>query len=281
MCGNHGGYRRSNPDIGIDAGTTPSGRFLSARTEVLMQPQGTMFEASLAALLLSPSAFAQSAATSSATIENFGYQLVDLIPDDGIAPSVQLSSGQRRAEANLYSDPVRSPIANAHSLDYASVTVSAAGSMARSSLAPQQAHSDVAAVTATYSEAFAYDTIDFVLSPHARLIFSGDAHVAVQQNLDSNVYANAKIFGEIPSSPLLSTGLRFSSSLESALGENTQMLSVVVNSGADEAVGYVQLRTDAQAVSRVPAIPEPPPALMIGAGLGLLTLARHLRRIAV
>jgi hypothetical protein len=239
-----------------------------------------MIGASLAALLLAPSAFAQSAATSSATIQNFGYELVDLIPDDGIAPSVRLSSGQRRAEANLYSYPDRAPVANAHSVNYASVSVSAAGSTAQSSLAPRQAASSVAALTASFSEAFAYDTIDFVLSPHARLIFSGDAHVAVQQNLESNVFASAKIFGEIPSSPLLSTRTQFSSSLESALGENTQMLSVAVNSGAGEAVGFVQLRTDAQAVSRVPAIPEPPPALMICAGLGLLAFARERRAIA-
>lgn len=246
-----------------------------------MRLQCLLIGASFTALLLTPSAFAQSAATSSATIQNFGYELVDLIPDDGIAPSVELSSGQRRLEANLFSYPDRGPIADARGLDYSSVAVSAAGSTAQSWLAPLLARADVAAVIASYSEAFAFDTIDFVLSPHARLIFSGDAHVAVQQNLESNVYASAKIFGEIPSSPLLSTRLQFSSSLESALGENTQMLSVAVNSGADETIGYVQLRTDAQAVSRVPAIPEPAPALMIGAGLGLLMLARERRRMAV
>lgn len=245
-----------------------------------MRLQGSMFGA-LAALLLAPSAFAQSAATSSATIQNFGYELIDLSPGDGIAPSVQISSGQRRSEANIFSYPERNPIANSRTLDYGSVTVSAAGSTAQSSLAPELARSEVAAQMASFAEAFAYDTFDFVLSPHARLIFSGDAHVAVQQNLASNVYARAKIFGEIPSSPLLSTWTQFSSSVESALGENTQMLSVAVNSGADEAIGYVQLRTDAQAVTSVPAIVEPPPVLMIFAGLALLTLARERRRLAV
>lgn len=246
-----------------------------------MRLPGLTIGASLAALLLTPSAFAQSAATSSATIENFGYELVDLMPGDGIAPTVELSSGQRRAEASLYSDPDRRPIANARSVDYGTVAVGVAGSTARSSLAPKTARAEVGAVFASFAEAFAYDTVDFVLSPHARLIFSGDAHVAVQQNLASNVYARARIFGEIPSSPLLSTWSQFSSSVESALGDNMQMLSVAVNSGADETVGHVQLRTDAQAVSRVPPIAEPAPVLMIGAGLGLLTLARSRRRIAV
>lgn len=234
----------------------------------------------MAALLFTSSACAQSAATSSATIQNFGYELVDLTPGDGIAPAVQLSSGQRRTEANLYSYPARSPVANARTLDYGSVTVNAAGNTAKSSLAPELARSEVAAEVASFAEAFSYDTIDFVLSPHARLIFSGDAHVAVQQNLASNVYASAKISGEIPSSPLLSTRSQFSSSIESALGENAQMLSVAVNSGADETAGFVQLRTDAQAVTSVPAIAEPPAVLMICAGLGLLTLGSAPRRVA-
>jgi hypothetical protein len=246
-----------------------------------MRLQGSLPGAALAALLLAPPAFAQDAATATSTIGNFGYELVDLLPNDGIAPSVQLSSGQRRSEANLLSYPNRAPVAQAHSLDYASVEVNANGSTARSTLAPSQARTDVSAVTAMYSEGFAYDTINFVLSPHARLIFSGDAHINVQQNLDSNVYASAKIFGEIPGSPFLSTRAQFSSSIESALGENEQMLSVAVNSGAEETAGYVQFRTDAGAVSRVPAIPEPSPALMLCAGLGLLAVARGRRRIQV
>jgi hypothetical protein len=242
-------------------------------TEVRMRLHGILVGA-FGALLFAPPAAGQSAATSTATIDNFGYQLIDLAPGDGIAPSVRLSSGERHAEANLYSYPERVPIVSAHGVNYSTVAVSAGGSTARASLAALQPSSDVAAVTAIFSEAYAYDTLDFVLSPHARLIFSGDAHVAVQQNLASNVFASAKIFGEIPSSPLLSTGSQFSSMLQSALGENAQMLSVVVNSGVDELTGYVQVRTDAQAVSRVPAIPEPPRALLLCAGLGLLTLAR-------
>ncbi|MEO7576782.1 MAG: hypothetical protein ABIT83_04145 [Massilia sp.] len=242
--------------------------------------QGSMIGASLAALLLAPSAFAQSTATASATIENFSYELVDPAPEDGIAPAVQLSSGQRRAEANLFGYPERIQLANARSLDYGGVAVTAAGAVAESSLAPRKARSSATAVTAAYSEALAYDTIDFVLSPHARLIFSGDAEVAVLQNLASNVFASAKIFGEIPSSPLLSTRSQFSSSIESALGDNAGMLSVVVNSTDSETTGFVQLRTDAQVVSRVPPIPEPPQALLTFAGLGLFAAAGVRRQIA-
>jgi hypothetical protein len=238
-----------------------------------------MLIVSLAAMLVTPSAFAQSAGTSLATIQNFNYELIDLMPSDGIAPSVELSSGQRSAEANLFSYPDGRLIAHSLTLNYGSVEVSVAGSTAQSSFAPQTARSEAGAVIATFAEATAFDTIDFVLSPHARLIFSGDAHVAVQQNLAGNVYARAMISGEIPSSPFPSTGTQFSSSVESALGENSQMLSVAVNSGVEEAVGYVQLSTVAQALSSIPAIAEPSAALMICAGLGLLTLARECRRL--
>lgn len=239
----------------------------------------SMLAVSLAAVLVTPSAFAQSASTSVATIQNFNYELVDLMPSDGIAPSVELSSGQRSAEAYLFSYPDGALIANARTLDYGSAEVSVAGNTAQSSLSPQAARSEVGAVIATFADAVTFDRIDFVLSPHARLIFSGDAHVAVQQNVAGNVYARAMILGEIPSSPLLNTFTQFSSSVESALGENSQMLSVAVNSGVEEAVGYVELNTTAQATSSVPAIAEPSAALMICAGLGLLTLARECRRL--
>lgn len=53
-----------------------------------------------------------------------------------------------------------------------------------------------------------------------------------------------------------STRTLFSSTLESALGENRQTLSVVVNSGDVETAGFVEFRTDAQAVSRVPPLPQ-------------------------
>lgn len=70
-----------------------------------MRLRMSMLTVSLAAMLVTPSAFAQSAATSLATIQNFTYELIDLMPSDGIAPSVELSSGQRSAEANLFSYP--------------------------------------------------------------------------------------------------------------------------------------------------------------------------------
>jgi hypothetical protein len=232
----------------------------------------------VAALLPATEAQAQALATASASIDNFSYELIDLTPNDGIAPSATFTDGQRRAEALLYDEPVHVPVATARSLDYGSAKVENADGMAESFLAPRQARAAVGAGNYSSSQAFAFDTIDFVLSPHARLIFSGDARVDVQQNLQSNVFANAKISGEIPSSPILSTRSPFSSSLESALGSNQRTLSVVVNSADDETIGFVELRAQAEAISRIPPVPQPPQVLMALGGLGLLAASRMRRR---
>jgi hypothetical protein len=232
----------------------------------------------LAALLPAQGAQAQDLATASSSIDNFSYQLIDLAPNDGIAPRATFTDGDRRAEVQLFREPVHDPVANARTFAYGSVKVENASGIAEGFLAPRQPRISVGAGDYSSAQGVAFDTIDFVLSPHARLIFSGDARVDVLQNLNSNVFAKATISGEIPSNPLLSTRTQFSSSIESALGPNARPLSVVVNSADDETIGFVAFRTEAGAISRIPPVPQPSQALMACAGLGLLAVARMRRR---
>lgn len=222
----------------------------------------------LAACLLASTGGVAAQANSSASISDFGYELVDLAPDDGVAPSMSLTPTRIVGESILYLQTFSIPLAEASTSTFGALSVDNAYGSASATLAPDYAASSTADAQAYSSRAGTWVELDFVLSPNTRVIFSANGSVNA---LPANGYSSteASLNGEI-TTPFISHGTRFGASVYSMLGEESRLLSAVANSDAEELAGTMSIRTGAWAESYVPPIPEPGQAAMLLAGLALV-----------
>lgn len=232
----------------------------------------------LAACLLAASSHAAAQASSSASISDFDYEIIDLLPDDGVAPSISLTPTRIVGESILYLQTFSVPLTEATTSTFGGLGVENAYGSAGAALAPDYAASSSADAQAYSSRAGTWVELAFVLSPNTRVIFSANGSVNA---LPANGYSSteASLNGEI-TTPFISHGTRFGASVYSMLGEESGLLSAVANSDAEELAGTLSIRTSAWAESYVPPIPEPGQAAMLLAGLALLggAAGRNARR---
>lgn len=240
-----------------------------------MTLKNTLAGAVLAAAALPGLCAPVPAIRSSASIGNFGYQLIDLTPADGIAPSIVFEPRSYFAEVLLQSDASGggTPVSQATTHVFGTVDIRNANGRASATLGPNYSGEVSVGIDSLGARGGTRDEVNFVLSPNARVIFSADGSVDVAPiTPQANGFAIAELSGEI-SSPFTSHRTTFGSSVLSYYGSEDRGLSVVANSGDDEAAGFLVVHTGVSAVTSLAPIPEPGGAAMMLAGLGLLGAA--------
>lgn len=210
-------------------------------------------------------------ATASAAVEHFRYRLIDLAPDDGIAPSLTLTSQSVSAFASQY-DLEGMPDAYANTNTFGSAGFDNINGSALVSVEATSAGARLATYLGTAYADAGYIQL-FTLSPYTEVVFDVDASVAGGAEPPSQVYTFAQLYSGIFDTPGASDMLTIDQ------GTAQATLSVSTVSGADWARGSVGFLATVATNPYVPPIPEPAPAAMLAAGLAVVAglLRRRLR----
>lgn len=235
-----------------------------------------VLQAACLPLLLAAAGAAQAQAHSSARIDDFRYELVDLDPADGRTPSLTLTVTDIYGEAGLYLGGFSFPITQASTDTFGTIRVENAYGGAGAMLAPDDDASSTVDAQAYSARAGTRLDLQFALSPRTRVIFSADAGVSALPQRGFT-YAEAGLYGEI-TTPFISHGTRFDASYYTYLGDEAGLLSAVANAGDDAVAGMLSIRTSASAESFAPPVPEPPAVAMLGGGVLLVARAARRRR---
>ena len=245
----------------------------------------------LAAMLMAGVVPAMADATASAQLSNFGLQLIDLDPNDGIAPWIDLTRLDSHAFAfggNGAFAADGTSVFGAVSADSAGAGTSATAAISGDLLAGGVAHAD-ASTLAAYAQAFINAgtfgmSPTFTLSPHTELVFTGSADVAASIGAGGGLSeADVELGLSGPAPDFLfdhdyRSAIAFDGGAHGASSQGD--LSVSFSNVGDVAVDgtfYVYVMAIA---SNVPPVPEPANwALMLGAMGGLaMALRRRARR---
>lgn len=210
---------------------------------------------------------ARAEATANAALADFHYRLVDLAPDDGIAPSLTLTSYYAYAFGTLYNEDTITGYAGINTFGTANYdTTDGFGHFNvqydSTSLALDTRIGTVSAQSA--------HTLFFTLSPHTEVIFGVDASLSAAAGPDEFAGASGDLFSAIFGTP----GSEDMVSIDT--GSRHAALSVSTVSDADVAQGTVTFLAGTTANVYVPPVPEPAPAAMLAGGLAFV--AGWLRR---
>ena len=216
-------------------------------------------------------AFAQQAA--GVGIGQLRYTLVDLDPDDGIAPWIGLNAYASQADAHAY-DQAGNDIDGVE-IDHAGVT----GFDDDDASLHADTRDAAASVTLTLHSGWGYvsagQVFRFLLSPHTRVVFSADADAWARPEAPGVSWptAIAELYGSLHG---IGDGERFTDTLRIEDGNLQRTLSVTAASEGDWVDGRIAF--DAYAVAESHALPVPEPAMpdmLLGGlgGLGVLALA--------
>jgi len=226
----------------------------------------------IAAVLAATAATASAQHTAGSSVGNLGYQLIDLAPDDGIAPWIGLDSHGAEAYASVYDqegneiDGKRIDGFGTTGFDnnYASLHATA--------------QPDLASVLLTLHSGYGYADANrsfrFTLSPHTQVVFSVDADLWASPEAPGASWPTvlAELYGSLPG---FNDGERFMSTLRLAGSAQHGTLSVTASSQDDWGNGILSFNAYAVAESHAAPIPEPAaPALLLG-GLAMLAIARR------
>jgi len=239
----------------------------------------------LAGAILATAAVPASAQSiAGAFVGNLSYQLIDLAPDDGIDPSITFTGATSSFAASfLFSDPFFTNVSatsTASGTDTSDAFLSTSDGIAIAVGSPFA----VSASTTMFSNSgatLAQSTMDFILSPNTRVIFTVTASVNALHDFTEGglgtALASGVLYGQISNSS--SAGITdFSSSVFSTLFAEDRTLSAVVDSQGLEATGWLGMQAAAQSSSFAAPVPEPASLGMLAAGLGMLTGLGRLRR---
>jgi hypothetical protein len=223
-----------------------------------------------------------------AFVGNMNYQLFDLTPDDGIDPAITFTGfTTSSASSYLFSDPFFTTVATSSTSsgsDLASAFASDASGIAIAVGSPF-AVSASTTMTSNSGLSLSQSTLDFILSPNTRVIFTVSASVNAAPDFTEGGlgtgFASGLLYGQVGNNS--SSGVTdFSSSVFTNFGVEDRNLSALVDSQGVESFGWIGMQAAAQSNSfatPMPAVPEPASAGMLAAGLGVLSgLVRARRR---
>jgi hypothetical protein len=208
--------------------------------------------------------------TASASVTNVNYQLIDLNPYDGIAPSITFGGLPAAANVVLYGDPgYTNPVLSDSILNYGTVSINNASGTAFAEIQETSNRSQVQ-VFSNSGFATSLTEFSFVLSANTRLIFTADASVTgTIDPAGGNVDATAWLQLGFPNED--GTNGQFNRSyLYTTDGDRSGHLLALLDSGAGLTNGTYAFGTESSASSLAAPIPEPASVAMLLAGLGAL-----------
>jgi hypothetical protein len=234
-----------------------------------MRIERTLAAAILAAFAIP--ALAQQAAQ--VTTGALRWELVDLAPDDGIAPWIGVNAYATQSYASVYDqegneiDAARIGAYGSTGFDngYASLHADTREDRATAALT---LHSGYGYVSANRS-------FRFTLSPNTEVHFHADADMWALPEAPGVSWptALAELYGSLPG---YHDGERFMQTFRLEDGVRQGTLAVTAATGGDWSSGYLALDAYAVAESHAAPVPEPASAAMLMGGLGVLgALARR------
>jgi hypothetical protein len=227
---------------------------------------------------------ASAQSTASASVGNLNIQLIDLAPGDGIAPSLSFTGATTAfANAIIYADTTFTDVAQ-QDIELGDDNIPASASNASGTANAFASTLSVTAATNMLSNSgwtLAQGTMDFILTPNTRAIFTVTASVSALPDFTEgglgSAFASALLYGEIVNST--SNGVtNFSSNVISSLFGEQRTLSAVIDSQGVETTGWVGIQAMAESMSLASPVPEPATVGMLAAGLGILSGAARRRK---
>jgi hypothetical protein len=211
------------------------------------------------------------ASRGAASVSNFSYELFDLVPADGITPSLTITTGivNGAVFANVNNEPGDPWDEQLFSTDsFGETAIDKAQGHALVELSPWAARAEAAAGRGAFAGEGS-SGYGFTLTPNTRVRFSADAQVDVFHDHTNTPpdrsEAAAGLTGEIASFPGQRT--HFESFLETGTPtEGALRLAVDAFTGEFAGTGNIRAQTRALAVGVSP-IPEPAPWVLLVAGL--------------
>ncbi|WP_296946014.1 PEP-CTERM sorting domain-containing protein [uncultured Massilia sp.] len=229
-----------------------------------------LLPAALSAPFAAP-ALAQQAA--GVTVGQLRWELVDLAPDDGIAPWIGVNAYATQSYASVYDqegneiDGVRIDAYGATGFDnaYASLHADTRADTASAQLA----------LYSGYGYVSANRSFRFTLAPNTQVRFLADAAMWASPEAPGVSWptALAELYGSLPG---YNDGERFMQTFRLEDGAHEGTLAVTAASQGEWVSGYLALDAYAVAESHAAPVPEPAMAAMLMGGLGVLgALARR------
>lgn len=232
------------------------------------------FKAPLAALLFSAAIPALAQQSADVTVGHLGYRLLDLAPDDGIAPLLTWTADSVLAYASVYDrqtqliDGVQIEALGSSGFtnDYASARVDAQDDSAHIRFE----------LASGYGYASSNRALHFTLSPHTQVVFDLDADLwaSADPAAGSLPTAIAELYGSLHG--IGDGDWTFSTRALTNGGSQHGLLSVSAVSQDAWVDGNLAYSAYAVAESQALPVPEPAPAALLAGGL--TTLAAFMRR---
>lgn len=226
--------------------------------------------AALFSALAAP-ALAQQAA--GVTVSQPLYRLIDLDPDDGIAPGLVWGGSAGQAYASVY-DQDGNEIAAVSTERPGPVGFDNAYASAQASVTTNTA-SMLLTLHSGYGYAGANRSVNFTLSPHTQVIFKVDADLWARPEAPGQSWptALAELYGSLRG--IGSGDWTFATRAQLEDGSQHGTLSVSAVSQDDWVDGYLAFSAYAVAESHALPVPEPKAWFMLLGGLALLAVARR------
>ena len=238
-----------------------------------MKMKRTLTAALLSALTIGASAPLLAQQAAGVTVSQPLYRLIDLAPDDGIAPGLVWGSSAGLAYASVY-DQDGNEIATVSTDRPGSVGFDNGYASAQATVIGNTA-SMLLTLHSGYGFASANRSFNFTLSPHTQVVFNVDADLWATPEAPGLSWptALAELYGSLRG--MDSGDWAFATRAQLEDGSQHGTLSVSAISQDDWVDGYLAFNAYAVAESHALPVPEPATSLMLLAGMGLLGLVRR------
>lgn len=215
----------------------------------------------------------------------YGWELIDLAPDDGIAPTITFNHELRGAVAmavySEYSQPI--VVEEFRASPEGSVTVVAFTGDVQSSATfdSQQLHAAGDFGEMGYYASYATLDAHYTLSAHTRLLFTGQAIGTLDERADdAGMFSHAQVtvrLSEQPAGPFFSREIASSRPGQGMSFDELFTLELVNDTAAPLSAHLTMLAHSAGNTWAPAPVPEPSTWLMLGAGLAITAAAARRR----
>jgi hypothetical protein len=207
--------------------------------------------------------------TATANLSNFSYELLDLAPDDGIAPGLTFTAHTTSAEVYAYNTPSFDRVVQQdHLYKPGTTSVENSDGSARAELGEHLLTASASAGHTGFAAA-ANSFYEFTLAPNTRVLFTGTSTTGASPGGPGPFESGGFITMQgriVVNDQQLSTNEAVA---RSTSGSRSVPMAVALYAGDGPETGQLWLYASAIAHG-VPPIPEPGESVMLLAGLGLL-----------